>query len=106
MKSWFHRVVLSRAWLTFLVMGLAFLASGLGTVNLFMLLKANAELLREYGWQALMDGGLQQLVELVVTGYASLMFFIIFKVCEDRLSKSIGSRPVAPDQVESRQDQA
>jgi len=104
MKSWFHRVVLSRAWVTFLVMGLAFFLSGLGTANLFFLLKANTELLRDYGWQALMDGGLQQLVELVVTGYASLMFFLIFKVCEDRLSKSIGARPVSPDQVESRQD--
>jgi hypothetical protein len=104
MNSWFHRVVLSRLWATFLVMGLAFFASGLGTVNLFFLLKANTELLRDYGWQAMMDGGLQQLVELVVTGYASLMFFVIFKVCEDRLSKSIGAKPTSPDPIESRQD--
>ena len=104
MKSWFHRVVLSRPWATFLVMGLAFFLSGLGTVNLFFLLKANTELLRDYGWQAMMDGGLQQLVELVVTGYASLMFFLIFKVCEDRLSRSIGARPASPEPIESRQD--
>ena len=104
MKSWFHRVVLSRPWATFLVMGLAFFASGLGTANLFLLLKANAELLRDYGWQAVMDGGLQQLVELVVTGYASLMFFLVFKVCEDRLSKSIGARPRSSEQGESRRD--
>ena len=98
MKRWFHRVVLSRPWLTFLVMGLAFFVFGVATLNLFMLLKANADLLREYGWQAVMDGGVRQLVELVVTGYASLLFYLVFKVCEDRLAKNLGARsaPVTP----------
>jgi hypothetical protein len=106
-KRWFHRVVLSRPWLTFIVMGLAFFVFGVTTLNLFMLLKANADLLNEYGWQAVMDGGFQQLVELVATGYASLLFYLVFKVCEDRLAKGLGARqtgdagrgdaPPAPD---------
>jgi hypothetical protein len=101
MKSWFQRVVLSRAWLTFLVMGLAFFVFGVATFNLFMLLKANTDLLREYGWQAVMDGGMRQLVELLLTGYGSLAFYLVFKVCEDRLAKSIGGR-TGPDAARDR----
>ena len=54
-------------------MGLAFIGFGVGTLNLFMLFKANAELFAAYGGrQAIMDGGLQQLIELLRHGYASL----------------------------------
>src|SRR4029079_268359 len=49
LKRWFHRVVLSRRWLTFLVMGLAFFVFGAGTYNLVMLLQANAALISDYG---------------------------------------------------------
>ena len=82
MQRWFHRVVLSRRWATFLVMGLSFFVFGLGTLNLFMLLKANAELLSAYDWQAVMDGGLRQLAELLLTGYLSLVACLAFKTCE------------------------
>jgi hypothetical protein len=82
LKTWFHRLVLKRRWSTFLVMGLAFFAFGAGSLNLFYLLKANAGLLAEHGWQALMDGGLQQLLELLVTGYLSLAAYVVFKACE------------------------
>ena len=68
LKRWFHRVVLSRRWLTFLVMGLAFFVFGAGTYNLVMLLKANVAVISDYGWQALMDGAARQFAELVVTG--------------------------------------
>jgi hypothetical protein len=70
--AWFRRVVLSRRWLTFIVLGLAFFVFGSGSLNLFFLLKANADLLALHGWQAVMDGALQQTVELVVTGYVSI----------------------------------
>jgi hypothetical protein len=63
-------------------MGLAFFGFGLGTFNLFMLLKANAVLLTVHGWQAVRDGGLQQLVELLLTGYASMACYVVFKACE------------------------
>ena len=82
MSRWFRRVVLSRRWATFVVMGLAFAAFGGGTYNLFMVLKANTELLASYGWQALMDGGAVQLLELIVTCYVSMAAYTIFKVCE------------------------
>ena len=85
MKAWFARVVLARRATTFIVMGIAFVLFGCGTVNLFRLLKANLDLISQYGWQAMRDGGARQLVELLVTGYASLAAYVIFKACEHAL---------------------
>jgi hypothetical protein len=98
LKRWFHRVVLSRRWLTFLVMGLAFFVFGAGTYNLVMLLKTNLALISAYGWQALMDGAARQLVELVVTGYLSLAAYVVFKTCEHRLTHEL-SESNAPHRV-------
>jgi len=80
-----NRLVFSRRWLTFIVMGLAFLAFGAGTFNLFILLKANTELVLDYGVQALGDGAAQQLVELLVTACLSMAAYVVFKACEYRL---------------------
>ena len=85
MRHWFHRVVLSRLWLTYLVMGLSFLLFGCGTLNLIHLLQANLELVSNFGWMALMDGAFQQLIELLLSGYAALLAYIVFKACEYRL---------------------
>ena len=93
LKRWFHRTVLSRRWLTFLVMGLAFFLFGAGTFNIVMLLSANASLIASYGWQALMDGAARQFVELIVTGYLSLAAYVVFKVCEHRLAHDLASPP-------------
>ena len=93
MKRWFHRTVLSRPWLTFLVMGLAFFAFGLGTYNLVMLFSANAALIATYGWQALMDGGARQLIELLVSGYLSMAAYVLFKACEYRLAHALADPP-------------
>lgn len=86
MKKWFQRVVLRRLWLTFLTMGLSFFAFGVGTLNLFYLLRANSNLILDYGWLALMDGGLSQLFELLLNGYVSLCAYVVFKACEYRLA--------------------
>ena len=80
-----QRAVFSRRWLTFIVMGLAFLGFGAGTYNLFFLLKANTELVVEHGWMALGDGAAQQMVELLVTAYLSMAAYVLFKACEHRL---------------------
>jgi hypothetical protein len=70
------------AWLTFVLMGLSFLLFGFYSVNLFVLLKANVELILEYGMMALADGAAQQLAELLFAAYLSMLFFLVFKVCE------------------------
>src|SRR5689334_55965 len=89
LKRWFHRTVLSRRWLTFIVMGLAFFLFGAGTYNLVMLFTANASVIANYGWQALMDGAARQFIELVVTGYLSMAAYVVFKACEYRLTRDV-----------------
>ena len=96
MKRWFHRTVLSRPWLTFLVMGFAFLGFGAGTINLLMLFSANATFIASYGWEALMEGGARQFAELVVTGYLSMAAYVIFKTCEHHLVDHLLHAPPPP----------
>jgi hypothetical protein len=86
----FQRWVLTRLWLTFVVLGLSFLAFGVGTLNIGLLLMANLNLLGEYRWQAIMDGALRQLLELTATGYFSIAAYVVFKACEHRLSDWLG----------------
>jgi hypothetical protein len=75
--------LLTRHWLlTLLVMGLAALVMGVCSLNLFYLLRANLSLIDEYGLRALMDGALEQLVELSLYGVASLLSYVVFKACE------------------------
>jgi len=50
MNTLFQRLVLSRLWLTFVVLGLSFLAFGAGAVNLGLSFMASARLLSENGW--------------------------------------------------------
>jgi hypothetical protein len=94
-SAWFRRVVLRRRWLTFVVLGLAFFVFGSGSLNLFFLLKANGQLLIEHGWQAAMDGAVQQLFELVLTGYVSIAAYVVFKACEHVLVHGLVHTPAA-----------
>jgi len=90
MNTLFQRWVLSRLWLTFIVLGLSFVAFGAGTLNLGLLLMANARLLGNHGWQAVGDGALEQLLELAASGYLSIAAYVILKTCEHRLSHWLG----------------
>jgi hypothetical protein len=85
MRPWFERVVFGRAWLTFVVLVVSFLVFGAGTYNLFLLLKANLELIAEHGLQALADGAAQQFVELMFSAALSMAAYVLFKACEHRL---------------------
>ena len=93
MRAWFHRVVLARRWLTFIVMGLGFCVSGVATLNLFFLLRASTTLVLQYGWQALVDGAARQLLELLLNGYVAVAAYLIFKACEARLVAWLNSPP-------------
>jgi hypothetical protein len=92
-----NRLFHGPAWLTFLAMGVAVGGFALCSVNLFELFHANFRLLATYGVMAALDGGLLQLVELVVWGYLALAFYVVFKGCLDgllhRIHRSGGSRP-------------
>jgi hypothetical protein len=84
-NRWYQRHVLAFRWRCFVMLCLAFLAFGLGSLNLFLLLRANTALIAEHGWQALRDGAAQQLAELLASGVLSVLAWIVFKSCEHRL---------------------
>ncbi|MEO8154974.1 MAG: hypothetical protein ABI605_18060 [Rhizobacter sp.] len=81
-----------RWWLAFVLMGVTFVVFGLASLNLLHLLSANLEFLGSYGWDAVREGGLWQLLELVVNGVIAAACYIAFKLCEkilvERLSVS------------------
>jgi hypothetical protein len=95
MRPGFLGIVLRRRGLAFVVMGLTFFGFGVGTLNLFMLLKANADLLATHGWQAVMDGGARQLAELLLTGYRNLACYLVFKTFEFVLVRQLADPPAA-----------
>ncbi|MBX3587296.1 MAG: hypothetical protein AB7I35_01775 [Ramlibacter sp.] len=93
MKAWFHRTILSRRWATFGVLGLSFFVFGASSLNLLFIAKANFDLIVDNGWQALMDGGAQQLLEVLFTGYLSMAAYVVFKACEARLVRWLTDPP-------------
>jgi len=77
--------------LTFVLLGLFFLLFGLTSINLFFLLKANLNLFLDYGLMVIDDGALEQLAELLGSAYLSMLFWLLFRLCEriliERLTK-------------------
>jgi hypothetical protein len=77
---------LVRHWLcTYALMGLGFVAFGTASLNLVQLFSANFNFLTRHGWDAVQDGGLWQLAELVCSAYAAVAFYLLFKTCEHAL---------------------
>jgi len=93
LRRWLHRVLFTRRWLSFIVLCLSFFVFGAGTLNLFLLLKANTGLVLEHGWQALMDGAAMQFGELMLTGLVSMAAYLLFKACEHSLVHWIVDEP-------------
>jgi hypothetical protein len=84
-ESRLFRVLHRRWWLALLVMGFSFVAFGIASLNLLDILQANLRFLSAHGLDAVHEGGLVQLVELVVYGYVAAAFYLVFKVCEKAL---------------------
>ena len=80
---------------TFVLMGASFLAFGVATVNLFVQLKANIDLFLEYGLMVIEDGALQQLAELLGLTSGSMIFYLLFKLCERILVERLVARRLA-----------
>ncbi len=68
--------------MTFVLMGAFFLLSGITSINLYVVLKANVDLFRKYGAQVIEDGALLQLAQILGTAFLSILFFVLFVVCE------------------------
>ena len=71
------------------LMVLGFIAFGLLTLDLLRVVGANAGLLWNNGWQGLEDGGLRQLLELLLSAVAAMAAWLTFKVCETLLLQSL-----------------
>jgi hypothetical protein len=85
----FHRVVLARRWLCFIVLCLSFALFGASTLNLFYVLRANLGLIVEHGAMALAEGAAQQLLELLLTLGLGMIAYLVFKACEYRLVQDL-----------------
>ena len=81
--------------LTFLLMGILFLLFGITSVNLFVLLKMNIDLFIQYGLMVIADGALEQLIDLIGSAFLSMVFYILFKVCERVLVERLTARRFA-----------
>jgi hypothetical protein len=92
--------------LTFVAMGALFLLFGVTSVNLFVLLKANIDLFLEYGTMVIADGALQQLVELLGSAYLSMVFYVLFKVCERVLVERLTAKRFGPRRASPRRRDA
>ncbi|MET3106496.1 hypothetical protein AAKU67_001208 [Oxalobacteraceae bacterium GrIS 2.11] len=68
----------------FLMVGL-FLAFGLLSLDLVKYVSANANYLLETGLMGLLDGGLTQLIELILTSLFAVLAYLGFKLCEHAL---------------------
>jgi hypothetical protein len=100
-RHWIH-FLFRRPRLTFALMGALFLLFGITSVNLFVLLKANIDLFLEYGLMVVADGALEQLVDLVGSVYLSMVFYILFKVCERVLVERLTAKRFGPKRPRSR----
>ena len=69
----------------FALAGVSLVVVSYATYNLLNVSMANLSFLREHGWEAVMSGGLVQLLEIVASGTVALAFFLIFKICESEL---------------------
>lgn len=86
--AWLRR----RRWACFALMTLGFIAFGLLTLDLVRVLTANAAFLSENGWQGLLDGGLRQLLELLVSCVGAMAAWLLFKLCETLLIQSFTNK--------------
>lgn len=83
-------VLMQRYWpLTYAVMVLSFLIFGAASVNLAQTFLLNIRLIQEHGWLVLMDGALDQLLELLLTAGFSVGFYLMFKSCESVMLQKI-----------------
>ena len=85
-----YTFLLRHWWLTFVLLGISFVLGGLLTLNLLHTLSANFEFLSMYGVEAVRDGGLLQLVEIVASGYFAAACYVVFKLCEKVLVEPNG----------------
>ena len=91
--------------LTFVLMVAFFVFFGVTSVNLFVLLKMNIDLFLQYGLMVIADGALEQLLDLLISAILSILFYLVFKVCERVLVERLTARKFGAS-VEAPRDAA
>ena len=82
---------------TFLLMGMAFVMFGVLSLNLVQVFVANIRFLTEHGFEAVKDGGVGQLIELVASSYGAIAFYVMFKTCEHALVERLAHYRIEKD---------
>jgi hypothetical protein len=75
-------------------MGASFLAFGVATVDLYMLIVANLGLFVNYGLMVVDDGALRQLVELLALAALSGVCYVAFALCDRALLRRLTEAPL------------
>jgi hypothetical protein len=88
---------------TLVLMAVSFVVFGLLSVNLVIYVSANANLLLNYGWDALKNGGLQQLIELWLQVFAAIGTYLSFKLSEHALIERIAHQTEEAHHADSNQ---
>ena len=78
MVTWLGRHTI----LCFLLMSFSFIFFGLFPLDLLRVFSANADYISGNGISGLMDGGLQQLLELCLGAIGAMFCYLVFKICE------------------------
>ena len=84
---------------TFLLMGLSFLSVGLVSLNLVHLFRANIGYIIDYGVMGLREGGFEQFMGLLLSGYLGMALYVLFKVCEKVLVDRLLENEPAPQVI-------
>jgi heme exporter protein D len=71
--------------IVFLAMGVFAALFAWNSYNLITVAMASVHFLSEHGALAVKEGGARQIIEIVFSGYLSLIFYLGFKGCEHEL---------------------
>ena len=83
-RKWLHPAPY-HSLLVFLAMGALGTLFAVNSYNLLQLGMANYKFIAKFGWLALQEGALAQLLEISFSGLVSLAFYLGFKACEVEL---------------------
>lgn len=74
---------------TFITMAVSFVVFGILSVNLATYVSANATYLITYRWDAIVDGGGRQMVEVWASALGASGAYLLFKLCETALIQRV-----------------
>jgi hypothetical protein len=84
---------LQRHWAcTFCLMAVAFVTFGAASFNLVHLFSANIGFIAQHGMDAVREGALQQLGELLFSTALAVGFYLLFKTCELALVQRLANQ--------------